>query len=427
MHGGNCDGVSRCDNHPKLRYNDQMNEPSEFRLNTKEPQLISLIILSAFASMGAVLMTPALPAIMTFFHINEGQAQLTVTLFLVGYACGQLIYGPLANRFGRKPAFYVGIVIATIGSIFSILSEPADSYALLLVGRLLEALGSSAGLVISFTIIADFYYPKQSPRIISFMMMAFAIVPGIAVFIGGLIAEYADWQTCFYFLLVYGLVLFYPAYKLPETLLEKNLDAIKIKRIQRSYADVIKNSVLIRFSLIFGCTACLVYVFAADGPFIGIHGLGLSPAHYGMLALLPTIGMLIGALLSAKLTQRIRTNKLILLGAIIELIAAIVMLLAFIFHYVSMVTLLVPMFFIYFGHAFASSNAASASLFFAVDKANGSAVMNFICIALPVVGTLTLATLNIRAPYILPVILVAAVLILLSIWYSVRTRYVGEP
>ncbi len=170
-----------------------------YRLNVKEPKLVCLIILSAFASMGAVLMTPALPEIVRYFHITQGKAQLTVTLFLVGYAFGQLIYGPLANRYGRKPAFYVGIGVATLGSIFSILSSPTHSFELLLFGRLCEALGSSVGLVISFTIISDFYYPDQSRRIMSYMMMAFAIVPGVAVFLGGFIAQYLNWESCFYF------------------------------------------------------------------------------------------------------------------------------------------------------------------------------------------------------------------------------------
>ena len=191
--------------------------PDQFRLNMKQPRLMSLLILSAFASMGAVLMAPALPNIAAYFQITQGHAQLTVTLFLLGYACGQLIYGPLANRYGRKPAFYVGICVATLGSLFSILSSPFDSYPLLLIGRLLEALGSSAGLVISFTIIADFYYPEQSRRIISYMMLAFAIVPAVAVFLGGFIVQYLSWQGCFYFLLVYGLLLIIPAATLPES------------------------------------------------------------------------------------------------------------------------------------------------------------------------------------------------------------------
>src|SRR5262245_16122030 len=131
---------------------------SKHRLNQKEPHIFILIIISSFASMGAIIFAPALPAIAQYFHISQGHSQLTITLFLLGYSIGQLIYGPLANRFGRKPAFYIGIAIATVGSLISIASEPLHSFNALILGRLLEALGSSAGLVISFTVINDHYY-----------------------------------------------------------------------------------------------------------------------------------------------------------------------------------------------------------------------------------------------------------------------------
>src|SRR3990167_10634613 len=95
-----------------------------YRLDVKKPHLLTLMFLSAFASMGAVLMMPALPEISAHFGTHTSTTQLTVTCFLLGYAVGQLIYGPLANRYGRKKAIYIGIVIATLGSIFSIISSP---------------------------------------------------------------------------------------------------------------------------------------------------------------------------------------------------------------------------------------------------------------------------------------------------------------
>lgn len=398
----------------------------QFRLNTREPHLVSLIILSAFASMGAVLITPALPEMVTYFNISEGYAQLTVTLFLIGYAAGQLIYGPLANRFGRKPAFYTGIVIATIGSIVSILSAPERSFSLMLVGRLLEALGSSAGLVTSFTIISDFYYPAQARKITSYMMMAFAIVPGVALFLGGIISQYLHWEVCFYFLLAYGLVLFYPAYKLPETLQNKDLSAVKIKRIRRSYFEVFTNKVLITYSLLFGMSCMLPYVFSADGPFIGIHVIGLSAGNYGMIALIPTFGMLIGSIFSAQLTKRFSANKLIAFGALLELCASIVMLVLFLLGVINALSLFVPMFFIFSGHAFVSGNGSSSAMYFAIDKANGSAVMSFICVGMPVVGTLVLVLLNVQTATVMPIIFICAIALLLLLLFSVRMHYIGE-
>jgi DHA1 family bicyclomycin/chloramphenicol resistance-like MFS transporter len=173
-----------------------------YKLGSKAPHIISLMLLSAFAAMGAIIMTPALPAIADFFGRSVGATQLAVTSFLLGYALGQLIYGPIANRYGRKIGLYIGIAIATLGSLFSILSSPADSFTLLITGRFLEAIGSSAGLAISFAMINDFYFETQARKITGLLMLAFAIVPGVATAVGGILVQYIGWRACFYFLLV---------------------------------------------------------------------------------------------------------------------------------------------------------------------------------------------------------------------------------
>ncbi|OGT52648.1 MAG: hypothetical protein A3F17_07900, partial [Gammaproteobacteria bacterium RIFCSPHIGHO2_12_FULL_41_15] len=270
--------------------------------NKKKPHILSLMLLSAFAIMGAIVLTPSLPKISTFFNISAGTAQMTVTLFLLGYALGQLIYGPIANRFGRKPALYLGIIIATMGSLFSIFASPVESFNLLLLGRLLEALGSSAGLVVSFTVINDFY-DKESRRITATIMLAFAIVPGVAVSIGGLIAQYLNWQACFYFLLIYGLLLAIPVWRLPETLVEADPHALKTKKLLSNYLKECKNKRLIGFAICSGLSSACIYVFGAEGPFIGIHLLHTAPAEYGFLGLIPYFGTFIGSIIVIKFSN----------------------------------------------------------------------------------------------------------------------------
>src|SRR5471030_3210138 len=102
---------------------------------------ITLIMLISFASVNAVLFTPALPNIAHFFSITHAAAQQTITWFLIGYALGQLVYGPLANRFGRKPALYGGISLQIVSSLLCALSAAMHEYALLILGRFMLALG----------------------------------------------------------------------------------------------------------------------------------------------------------------------------------------------------------------------------------------------------------------------------------------------
>lgn len=101
---------------------------------------ITLLLLISFASVNAVLFTPALPGIAYFFGISADTAQQTITWFLIGYALGQLLYGPIANRFGRKPALYAGIGLQIVSSLLCVLAGVLHQYWLLVVARFLLAL-----------------------------------------------------------------------------------------------------------------------------------------------------------------------------------------------------------------------------------------------------------------------------------------------
>lgn len=395
---------------------------SEHRLDQKEPHIIILIIMSSFASMGAIIFAPALPEIAQYFHISQGHSQLTITLFMVGYAIGQLIYGPLANRFGRKPAFYMGIVIATFGSLISIVSEPLHSFTALITGRLLEALGSSAGLVISFTIISDHYYPEQARRIIAYLMLAFAVVPGISTFIGGLLVTHYHWISCFYFLLIYGLILIIPASLLLETAQEFKKNATHIKQIVKNFRHVLKNKLLVSMTLFFGLSGMCVYLFIASAPFIAIDYLGLSPQTYGLVGLIPFIGTALGSIVSAQLSAKFSAKKLMLAGLFLDALAAILLASLLYLMGINLYVLILSGFILMFGNCLIIGNGASIATSTSEDKANASAIMNFINIGLVMLGTLMLAVIP-GLPYIkLPIGLLLGILLLCIIWLLLVDR-----
>ena len=105
------------------------------KLDIRPPSLISLLVIIAFASVNSLFYTPGMPAIQQFFGVSESDVKMTMTVFLVGYAISQLIYGPVANRFGRKPALYIGIAVTLVGNLLCALSGLSGSFALLLWGR----------------------------------------------------------------------------------------------------------------------------------------------------------------------------------------------------------------------------------------------------------------------------------------------------
>ncbi|HVV69256.1 MAG TPA: multidrug effflux MFS transporter [Gammaproteobacteria bacterium] len=391
---------------------------SQHRLNQKEPHILILIIMSSFASMGAIIFAPALPEIAAYFHISGGHSQLTITLFLLGYAIGQLIYGPLANRFGRKPAFFIGIVIATIGSLISIASEPLHSFGALILGRLLEALGSSAGLIVSFTIISDHYYPEQARRIVAYLMLAFAIVPGIATFIGGFLTSYFHWISCFYFLLIYGLALILPAAWLKETAQELKKDATHAKQILKNYGIALKNKLLISTTLFFALSGMCVYLYVASSPFIAINDLHLTPQFYGLIGLIPFVGTALGSIVSAQLASRFSVRILMLAGFMIDISAAVLFCVLFYLGLVNIPVLIGCGFILMFGNCLIVGNGASIATSTSEDKANASAMMNFINVGMVMVGTFLLAVTPGVPTVKLPVGLVLAMLVMGVVWFS---------
>lgn len=375
------------------------------RIQTKLP-FITLLLMISFASVNAVLFTPALPAIATYFGISEGSAQLTITWFLIGYALGQLIYGPLANRFGRKPALYVGIILQIISSILCVLAGRLHLYSVLVIGRLFLALGSGVGLKMTFTLMNETYEPIVASQKLAYLMIAFAITPGLAVMIGGYLSTHFDWTSTFYASAVYGVILLLLATRLPETKKDLDLDALKFDHLVSGYFAQFKNIQLIAGGLLMGGATCFVYIFAALAPFLAINMMHMDVATYGTANLLPPIGLVLGSLVSAQLSKKLKTRLIIKLGIIIALIGSVVMLMLMLIEASPIFALFLPMMFCYIGLALVFANASSIAMSNTTDKAHASAVMNFINMGMVTIIVLCIGEISINL-FLLPALFIA--------------------
>ena len=344
----------------------------------KKPSLITLFLLMPFASVCAVLFTPALPEIARVLGVADAEVQSTMTLFLIGYALGSLPYGPIAKRFGRKPAIYIGVALAIFGSVLTLFAGGAKSLGMFLVGRFLTALGSAVGMKISFTIIADVFDREQSTKVLSLATLAFAIAPGVAVFIGGGLTTYFGWQGCFYALIFYSCLVFVLSWLLPETAPYLDEGALNIKEIKNSYQRKFKNGKVVSAALIMGCVTSIIYLFSTLAPFVAMNQMGLSPELYGSLNMIPPIGLIAGSFASHWLAARRDKVFVMLLGGKIAIAAILVMLFSFAIGKVDSWSLFFPMPFLYFGTSLIFNNASSFAMDHMKDKSNGSAIMSFI-------------------------------------------------
>lgn len=387
---------------------------------SKKPPLLIVLLLVSYASVGAVLFTPALPAIASFFNLSVGETQSTITAYLFGYALGQLPYGPLANRFGRKKTLYMGVALSIVGSLLCALAAPLHSFNLLVFARFVQALGACVGLKMSFTMIADVYNQTQATKVISKVLIAFAIMPGIAVAIGGWLTESFSWESCFYFLIFFGFFILALLTFLPETSTSLDPEALNPSAIIHGYGLKFKNIRLVLSGCVMGCSTAVIYIFASKAPFIGIDLLGLSPERFGQYNLIPLVGLVMGSLISMRIAGRYSVIMILFVGIVGALIATFTMLIPFFLDMPKVWSLFVPMGIIYIALAHVSANISSFGLAHSKNKSNGSAVINFINLGIGFLGVLFSQLIFPESPYVMPVSFLVIFLIMLCIWIKLK-------
>lgn len=386
----------------------------------KHPSLFILLLLVSFGMVSAVLFTPGLPQIAQQLAISEKAAELAMTVFLVGYAFGFLPYGPLSDRFGRKKTAYLGISIAILGCLMILLVKQFPSFTLLLMGRLLLALGSSVGLKIAYTIIGDVYKDDKATKIISYMMMAFAIAPALAIGLGGVLTTYYGWESCFYFQTGYSVLLLILTFYLPETSPTLDQEGLKTRAIYRGYLEKIKDRKLLYCGLLTGCGASLYYLFAAESPFIGIVKLELSPEAFGLYSFIPPIGLFLGALFANLLVGKKTPLTILFFGTLLAFLLSVLMFLLFLFDAVTPWTLFLPMPLMYIGESLVYANASSLVLTHARNKSYASATLNFLTIGLCAVSLSIFGSLPPHQPLLMPLFFTGTTLIMLLLLLGLR-------
>ena len=177
---------------------------------------------------------------------SKGRYEWLVSAFLVGYVIGQLIYGPLANRFGRIKALRTGLVINILGILMCFAALYAHSYPILIIGRLITALGAASGLACTFMLINEWLPAEQRRTATAYTLLSFTLGIGFAVLLGGIITEYSYWGNCFVLLFVHGAIMLYGTRVFSETLITPqpiNLSSI-LRVINRFYLQVLYSPIL---------------------------------------------------------------------------------------------------------------------------------------------------------------------------------------
>ncbi len=262
--------------------------------------MLSLVALSIDA------MLPALPDIgRDLATSNPNDVQLVITVMLLGFGIGQLIYGPISDSTGRKPPIYVGIAIYLVGCVVCILSQ---SLTVMLVGRFLMGFGVAAPRILTAAIVRDHFEGRAMARVMSFVMAVFIVVPAIAPAIGQGILFIADWRWIFgSFLIIAVVVLLWLGTRLTETVTPERRAPLSFRRNARAIAEVFRTRQAFGYTLATGFifSPFLGYLSSAQQIFADVYDLKAEfPIYFAVLALALGVSSLVNARLVMKLGMR---------------------------------------------------------------------------------------------------------------------------
>lgn len=351
----------------------------------KPPPLYLMLLLVCVGSVGAVLYTPALPSIASYFGVSTKATELSMTIYLIGYALGQLPYGPICNRYGRKKALYVGLSLASCASLTSLLSAHLMNFPLFLFSRLLLSLGATAGLQVIYTMVGDIYKPPKSIKIASYLTLTFAIGPSISTTIGGVLTDCFGWKSCFYFLFIYTTSLLALCRILPETGSKEQVDWFNL---YKNYAAHFSEKKVLYSGLIIGFAICFNYSFSTLAPFIVITQMQKSPSLYGIFNLIPSTSLVIGAFLASKLAS-LPAQKTLKLALFITFLGTLILIAVSLTPWMNIFLFFVPYAIALFGQPMLETNMICLALHHHKNKAMTSSVLNCLSILLCVFFSLS--------------------------------------
>lgn len=289
------------------------------------PTIWLLLLLVGFPQISETIYSPALPNIAHALKAAVALVQWTLSIYFIGFAVGVFVWGLLSDYIGRRKSMLVGIVIYAIASVFCAISHHV---IWLLLARLLQGVGASCGSVLTQAIARESLPDKERHQFFSMQGFVLAFAISIGPFVGGYLTQWFGWRSNFMLLVLMGAGLLWAAlFKLPETRVKQSSSEGKGKQLLFVFKKILKDRQILVNIWIVGAATGILFSYYAQGPFIFIHLIGLTPSQYGWLGVFIALAALCGSLVSKWLVQSVGIDKIMLLGIVVSLVSSLALIL----------------------------------------------------------------------------------------------------
>ena len=282
-----------------------------------------LTTLTALGHFASAIYLPSLPSLARALEAGPAAAYATLSVFLLGFAVAQLVYGSLSDQYGRRRVLFWGLAVFVLASLGCAIAPDIET---LIVARAAQGVGACSGMVIARAVARDCYSGKSLSVVMATIATAIAVVPGFVPLFGGLLQDSVGWRSSFLVTAVGGAAVALLAWRrLPESNSVGAAGALSMVRMRGDYCEVLRSPLFRRHAVTMACGMAAMFAFNAASPALFIERLGTSATEYGIYPMLTVGGYFLGAGAAARLVRHLPEAKLILAGTFIMLAGAVLM------------------------------------------------------------------------------------------------------
>lgn len=361
--------------------------------NNKTLRLIILGLMTAIGPFSIDMYLPGFPAIAKDLHTTVEHVALSLSSFFIGISFGQLLYGPLLDRFGRKKPLLIGLVVYILTSVGCAFAATADA---LIILRLMQALGGCVGMVASRAMVRDLFPVEENAKVFSTLMLVVGVSPIIAPTLGGYLTAGVGWPYVFAVLTGLGVLIFTLVYFfLPESKQPDLNFSLKPAPIVQRFMEVMKEPQFYTYALAGAMAAAGLYAYISGSPYVFMEIFKVSERHYGWIFAIIAAGLIISTQINTVLLKTFKSEQIVPFALSFQSLTGICLFVGSAFHWLGLFS---TIFFIFIylccqGFTFPNSSALSMAPF-SKNAGSASALMGFIQMA---IGATTSAVVSLLA------------------------------